>query len=140
MSGCIEGCGACCDPITLPYSPIELTKLPIGALHPETLRWVQNDLIHISRREGLRRASPLIENGRTVEIVSTREELMRTYFYQCRHFDHETRACGNYEGRPPICRDYPWFNRRPDPTRGIPAECGFLPDVGQTPVPIPTRR
>lgn len=32
----------------------------------------------------------------------------RAHFYTCRHFDRDSGNCGNYEGRPSMCRRYPY--------------------------------
>jgi Fe-S-cluster containining protein len=29
--------------------------------------------------------------------------------YTCKHFDRETRLCGNYDNRPHMCRDFPGY-------------------------------
>ena len=30
-----------------------------------------------------------------------------TELWTCKHFDRESRRCGNYDGRPDMCRKYP---------------------------------
>lgn len=39
-------------------------------------------------------------------LVKTDREL-KAFFFECSHFDRETRSCDTYETRPGMCRDYP---------------------------------
>jgi hypothetical protein len=53
--------------------------------------------------------------------------------YSCDRFDPTTRLCTDQEGKPPVCRDYPWYRRgakgREDYARGLPSRCSYLLDV-----------
>jgi Fe-S-cluster containining protein len=121
--------------VALPYAPSDIFRLPPGALDPENLRWFREDLAQISRREGLRRA-PYFTSGITTSIHAGEIDVLFTHFYECKNFDAETKQCGIYETRPPICSGFPWYGNKPDPTKAMPPECGFLEDVGITPVEI----
>jgi Fe-S-cluster containining protein len=50
---------------------------------------------------------------------------------RCTAYDPLGRACTAYEDRPPVCRDYPWYGRGPDPAAAahMPRECSFLADL-----------
>lgn len=55
------------------------------------------------------------------------------FYYRCRHFDEETRACLNYDGRPPICRAFPGELRA---NSALPPPCEYRRDLGETPQPV----
>lgn len=78
-----NGCGDCCDPVYL------APGLRMKALRNE---------ITVDE-EDRRWAIELKPNG--------------DGYYTCPRFDSEARNCGDYEGRPPVCRDYPWYNKPP---------------------------
>lgn len=146
MTDC-NGCGSCCDPVTLPWTQrqVQMT-LPGSIMDAETRRWVLEDLTPISRREGLRRTPWLQREGAVVIAFMGDEVIVDAHsYYDCKHFDRETRRCTNYENRPQPCRDYPWYDGTPTPAAALPGWCSFNADVGRevTPVPVellPTRR
>ena len=45
-------------------------------------------------------------------------------WFKCRHWDEETRLCGVYEGRPYMCRDYPYEGE-------CDHSCGYALDLPQ---------
>lgn len=70
------------------------------------------------------------------------------YYFTCDAFDPEANLCTAHEERPPICRDFPWYESRPDleVTRLNPAfrRCSYWADVprerwpeGIDPLPSP---
>ena len=127
---CPDGCGACCDPVVLPYSQTEVAQhLPGQIQSAEDRRFVIEDLTPMRRRDGLQRASYL-SSGVTVmgSPGSPGGALLAwSFFYECRHFDRETRRCLNYENRPPLCRSYPWYDDGPDPAKALPESCVYRP-------------
>lgn len=139
---CPPGCGWCCDPVALPFTQeyvrnAKLLQLPTP-LDEGTVRWVLEDLTPIPRREGLLRAPYMTGGGRTTfaHPVTGEFTMVLTHFFECRHFDRDTRSCSNYEGRPSACRDFPWGGSRPDPQKALPAPCVFLEDIGVRPQPL----
>lgn len=59
-------------------------------------------------------------------VLSRSERESRTLFFECTHFDKQTRRCDSYHSRPGICRDYPrllMYQPRPD----LFDECGYRP-------------
>jgi Fe-S-cluster containining protein len=58
----------------------------------------------------------------------------------CDMFDRTARLCTAYEGRPPVCRGYPWYGEGPSlaTTDGLPARCGYREDWQA--VPLTARR
>lgn len=137
---CIPGCGACCDPV-----PYTATQAELRSVMPATLTeegrlnraWVLEHFTPIPRGVGLR-ATPEMTSGHTVAINPKTLETVEvwTHFYECDAFDPATRSCTAYDDRPPMCGGYPWYGVRPDPTKAIPAECGYNVDVGREPVPV----
>lgn len=63
--------------------------------------------------------------------------------YSCDQFDHESRLCTAHETRPPVCRDFPWYERpegdkgREVIARSLSPRCSFNADVpGRRMLPI----
>lgn len=51
-------------------------------------------------------------------------------YSSCDQFDPQARLCLAQEGKPPICRDYPWYHFEPASiARNLLPECSFLLDV-----------
>lgn len=85
MDGC-NGCGSCCDPVYLPPGArMKIIK--------------KNDPYHIENGN-LEWARNLIPRG--------------DGYYDCPKFDKVSRNCGDYENRPLVCSDYPFYNKPPD--------------------------
>lgn len=115
---CTPDCGACCDPVTLADASVEAIFDPEldPALSPQgaLLRDIWEPL-------GPLRGYP----GFTA--------------LRCLHYDVESRLCGIYESRPPVCREYPFYNREPNfedmdgPRDRI---CGYQAEVGRKVLPI----
>lgn len=38
-------------------------------------------------------------------------------FYACDQFDERTALCRAHAHRPPVCRNFPWYDQEPDPGR-----------------------
>lgn len=51
--------------------------------------------------------------------------------YACDQFDVATRTCMAQDSKPPVCRDYPWYQQdpRPDRAAALPTQCSYLLDV-----------
>lgn len=115
-----------------------------GMMDERDRQWLLNDLTPITRREGLRR-SPHYHNG--ISEFGVRHPVtgaithvpVVTLFYECCHYDRETRRCLNYEHRPPVCSGYPWYDERVDPAKALPEACEYRRDIGQVPVALTTK-
>lgn len=55
----------------------------------------------------------------------------KKYFYTCNMLDKETRLCTAHDERPPVCRDYPWYDRKPSGKSLVSKRCGFWYDVDE---------
>ena len=132
MTEC-NGCGGCCDPVFMPYSQEQALayKDQIG---PESMRWIQEDLTPMSRRQAKLREPKLV---RRLSKLRRQADAEPMHFYSCRHFDPDTRRCLIYENRPPVCRRYPWLLGKSVPGTPLPAACSFNADIGQ---PVELRR
>ena len=128
MTDC-NGCGACCDPVSLAYTQTEaLTRV---GLDPDDRRFIVEDLRPLSQREGRRRAFWIgeleVERG---QVWQGLDGSPLRFDYECRHFDPVSRRCLNYEHRPPLCRRFPWQGR-PPPGVALPPPCSYRADIGQ---------
>lgn len=131
MTEC-NGCGGCCNPVASPFTKPEIRiLLAHGKMNEEDGYFMLEDTVAISRRQAIERA-PWLRNAKlyTVNPV-TMEPIISLSFYECKHYDPETRACTNYENRPPVCRDYPQYNNWPNPGAALPPECSFNADIGK---------
>lgn len=129
---CPPGCGACCDPVVLPYSRDEIARtLPGEVLEPADRAHVLTNLVPMRRRDGMQRASYLSAGvtvmGRPGSPEST--VLAWSFFYTCRLYDAETARCTAYEDRPPMCSQYPWYGDPPDTAKALPTECVYREDL-----------
>jgi Fe-S-cluster containining protein len=143
-----NGCGDCCDPVPFALTQDEVRAMLPSQIPPKLRRFILEDLTPIRRSEGLRRASYMTgggqtwtweKDGETGKPIENSAHVDVTHFYECRHFDRETRRCNNYEGRTWACAGYPWFGMKPDPAFSLPARCSFNADVGR-PVAVSIER
>lgn len=139
---CLEGCGACCDPVAWVVPPGLVETLTDGRVADDAMwrdvLWARGHFTYVPRREGLARASYLSDGVMVLGNEHVALDVV-TYFYECDAFDREARTCTAYGDRPPMCSGYPWYDDAPDPTKSVPEVCGYLPDVGRVPVTITPR-
>lgn len=123
--------------MVLPYTKIEAMVDP--DIDPDEKRWILEDLTPISRRTAMERG----EGDRVKSLFGlhpgTGEVVLFSAYFECRHYDPETRTCGNYENRPDVCRHYPWYGEPPNAGRALPEECSYNADVGRPVKLLPTR-
>lgn len=121
-----DNCGsACCNPVMLPYTPIEFADMNVDDIQRD---WFENDLTRIPTSEGYRRAPWY----RGAEFVNQFGDPTTPVFYECRHYDAETNRCTNYHHRPSTCRDFPRYGHELVPAATILAPtCGYRADLGQ---------
>lgn len=138
MTEC-NGCGACCHPFQMIHSPqaIELGREvrvdgSFGRkVDEEQLAFARAHLSPI-RRGDARRMTPWSRDGGYSEVIIGGEiNLVPAHYYVCDLFDQETRRCTDYEHRPGVCRDYPWYGDPPDRHKVLPDTCSYNADVGR---------
>jgi len=146
MIACPDGCGACCDPVVLPFGPADLRRLTAMDLGVEDYVWMKNHLTPMTRREGLQRAAYLTQGGKTTFSLDAQSqpEVGWSYFYECDLFDTETRRCSDYEHRPPTCRGFPWYDDDTasdqwNKAKALPTTCVHRAAIGQPVEPVPVR-
>jgi Fe-S-cluster containining protein len=117
--------------VMLPYTQQMVRMATDCEIDTENRRWVLEDLTMISRREGLTR-SPYVKKGLTIFADENTGEALWvwSFFYNCKHYDRETKQCRNYENRPPICSGFPWYDQPPDSTKALPFDCSYRADQG----------
>lgn len=118
-------CGDCCDPVTTPF-------------HVET--WVPYRLAQADVSEATRENCEfMLAHWTTVHTLVREDErgatLLVGYQARCDAFNPVTRLCEARETRPPVCRNFPWYGRKPgDPDRepiaaSLSPRCSFNADV-----------
>ncbi len=132
MTTCAENCGACCDPVTLPYTLLEAMSHPQIPVDQRT--WAARSLIPMSPREAFAIA-PWLRG----KLQRDGDRLVSAFYFRCRHFDRETRRCTDYENRPAMCRDYPHYGGQVPLGASLPPTCSFRADIGEVPVAITPR-
>jgi Fe-S-cluster containining protein len=109
--GCAR-CGACCETIHLGVDPHAMTAQP-GSRNAVDLAFIRAHWRH----------DGLIVNGEQT--------------WTCDRWDADTRECTAHDERPPVCRDFPWYQETPGPQRAaaLPPQCSYLGEVpsGQRP-------
>lgn len=151
-AGC-NGCGACCDPFVTTVAPIHLQD---GAadrvIGREEADWMRAHLTPLRRKDGLARVKDYIRAGGFSDMPPLRDRLtgklrfevglLPSHFYTCDIFDPVTRKCTDYDNRPGVCRDYPWYGSPPDPNKSLPTMCSYRADAGLpvADVPVEWRR
>lgn len=142
-----NSCGACCSPVVSVFAPTDLRRMMPGRLSPTArldIAHLRDHCTPISRREGLARA-PYLSDGVTVMGVPGSPEstmISFSFFYECEYFDSDTRRCTNYDNRPPMCADYPWYGQDPlatetERSKALPRMCSFRADIGKPVEAIP---
>jgi len=125
MPATCNSCGACCDPVSLPFTQSEMAQATDVPL--DIKRWVLYDLTPMSGREAKAKEPWIFAHN----IVAHRTDESIPFFYRCRHFDPEQRVCTAYEQRSSACRDYPWGDKAPNPNAALPPSCSFREDIGK---------
>lgn len=127
---CPPDCGACCDPVVLPYSQLDV-RLMGGLDNSADTDFVVNVLRPMRRSDGLQRAAYLSAGVTVMGRPGTPEStvLVWSMFYECPRFDPETRRCTDYANRPPLCREYPWYGDEPDAAKALPTDCVYREDL-----------
>ena len=86
MSGFCNGCGGCCNPVTIPRrnskTAIRKKAVVFTNSDPERVKeWILHDLTRISKEEAFRRRPALAPSHTNAPGV---------FYYECRHFDPVT--------------------------------------------------
>lgn len=129
MTEC-NGCGACCDPFMMVFAPIDITIL--GAqLDADEAAFYRDHLTPIRRADGRRMVAHWSTGWSEVIDGATGEvSLLAAHYYRCDRYDPVAKRCTDYEHRPDVCRDYPWYGQAPDPNKALPPTCSYRADVG----------
>lgn len=106
---CTEGCGSCCDPVTLSRVFVERAFMEHGPMQQQA-EWIW------ANWEPLKPA----RNGDGVVL-------------RCINYDVEARRCLAYGHRPPACSMYPFYGDDPTTTeRTVGNACGYQAELGRT--------
>jgi Putative zinc- or iron-chelating domain len=138
-----NGCGACCDPVTLPVSSAQLATMGSRLTDGD---WMREHLHPIPRREGRARQAWAKGRGWNERIDEHGDPVIEAVFYYgCDRYDPVAKRCTDYEGRPGMCRDYPWHTGAPIEGADLPPTCSYRADIGlpvegEVTVAAPTRK
>lgn len=164
MTTCFPDCGACCDPVWLSYDPAWLDewtpakiaavvaeydpatdegwqawldgRVPV-AMHGMVLndKWRERIIELCTPGSRRQRNADFISEHWTVLTAPEPDAPVQSWSVVCDAFDAQTRRCTAYEGRPPICSDYPHYGEPINPDRYLPLTCAFNAEV-RTVLPI----
>jgi Fe-S-cluster containining protein len=143
MASC-NGCGACCDPVVTVHSP-QAIRLgyeiradgSIGdRIDADELAFMRKHTRPLARREGIALAGRWGVGVYSEFMVGNQMVLLPAFYYTCDRYDPEARQCTDYENRPDMCRDFPWYGAPPDPLKALPVTCSYREDIGEPVVPI----
>jgi len=93
-----------------------LAGVKSGVLDPRDTKWIIKHLRRISKTGAAR--------------ILRRQPNNAHFFYVCTLFDAEEGGCTNYNDRPGMCRNFPWYGRAPD--KDVVANypnCSYLEDL-----------
>jgi len=118
---CVADCGACC--------------INIVSAHPsrfeEYIDMTGDDLEKYA--VNIKTANFVYDNW-TVTKVRKDEAT-----YECLAYDRLTRSCTAHDSRPPVCSEYPWYDKNPDKNsasgKSMHNLCGYMEDI-RTVLPI----
>ena len=144
MTTCND-CGACCNPVVLPVSPAQMAALGVRLTDGA---WLREHLHPIPRRDGMARQPWARGRGWSERIDGHGQPVIEAaFYYECDRYDPVAKRCTDYEGRPSMCRDYPWSGGPPNPDADLPPTCSYRADLGlpvegevAVPAPTPVRR
>lgn len=109
--GCAR-CGACCEDIWIPYETPDDLREKLASLGEDDVR-SRADLTFM-----LDHWTPGRGPDRAVH-----------WRWTCDQYDPEHRLCRAHDGRPPVCRDFPWYGQRPGDGGRIHTDCSYWLDV-----------
>lgn len=112
MSAGCAGCGSCCDPVTLDADVfLAATRRARMQERPDA------EDVFIARHWHPVGSWKATDGTQCISV-------------RCDVFDPETRLCGAYGDRPPVCSRFPWYGREPG-AGALPAypHCSFLADL-----------
>lgn len=103
--GAASGCaGLCCAAFRIPYTRRELRRA-VGRGSVTDGEKLLDMLVPLTSKQANERNRRFGGTG----DVFREEEIGR--HYTCVHWDEETRLCTDYEGRPGMCRHFPYGKR-----------------------------
>lgn len=130
MSADCNGCGACCDPVVNTVSPAELYDGTVDRSDHVYAVWMRKHLTPLPRRD-ITKLVPWFQGGGWSQgIIQGEARVLPSFAWRCDLFDPVARRCTDYDNRPPVCRDYPWYGDGPDPQKALPPTCSYRADAG----------
>jgi Fe-S-cluster containining protein len=142
--GCAQ-CGRCCDPVYLSagmaayvesWSPQQLVGVPDPATDEGWESWRAHGWDDDRRADAVARFQPGHPDRETIEFAAEHWHLREAQpeqdrEYDCDMYNPQTLLCTAGEGRPPVCRGYPWYGEDPSVRRslGLAEQCSYLLDV-----------
>lgn len=108
---CTPNCGSCCDPVSLSHETAN-RLYAFGPAQPQAA-WAWEHW------------SPVAPDGNDgVHLV-------------CINYDPQSRACLDYDNRPPVCREFPFYGRDPnEKLNTLSRVCGYQAELGRTVLPL----
>jgi Fe-S-cluster containining protein len=133
MTEC-NGCGACCDPFMMVYSPADL-EIHAREMDRDEMEFYRDHLSPIRRADG-RRMVAHWSSGWSEFVLHGEAVLLAAWYYKCDRYDPVAKQCTDYEHRPDVCRGYPWYGDPPDVNKALPPTCSYRADVGLDVMPV----
>jgi Fe-S-cluster containining protein len=134
MTEC-NGCGVCCDPFMMVYSPHDVITMG-PRLDAEERAFYDQHLTPIRRADGRRMVAHWSSGWSEIHIPGDGWQMLAAWYYRCDRYDPVARRCTDYENRPDVCRGYPWYGEAPDPNKSLPPTCSYRADVGKAVEPV----
>ncbi len=138
-AGCAR-CGACCDPVPFSREKHEaVTKWSAAALEgvpdPRTgdgwAHWLAGDWSGEDRDVAIYRYDPAGSWRQDADFIAAHWTPDGDDGCKCDAFDSSAGLCTAQDAKPPVCRNYPWYGRGPDPgdAETMHSQCSYLADL-----------
>ena len=118
-------CGICCKTIYLGVSPErveDMAKYTDSSMTHTDAKFIRENWIPLSRAQALE------INPRLVLEIDQKAQ-GKFYYYSCTKLDPLTNLCTVRDSRPPVCSNYPWYDRDPvGENIWYSLDCGYVND------------
>lgn len=140
-AGCAR-CGNCCDPVVLDDETYErlgkywtstaLESCPDPRTGEGWAAWLEIGHTDDDRERQIAKYIPGSDYRADADFITAHWHPLGDSEYRCDAFDPVTRLCTARDGRPPVCRNYPWYGREPSAeqaAKNMGPQCSYLADL-----------
>jgi len=90
--------------------------------------WLEHGWDDDNRARAISRFDPDARYRKDADWIAARWQQQPDETWTCDAFDPDTRLCTAHDDRPPLCREFPWYDDEPGGT-SVSVRCSFLLDL-----------